>query len=147
MASGHVYRANRPNTSMDSPACARGNFVPAARLPAVIYPVSTNSTGHQRRLLISLRRRTTEFPPVSGSERPCRDAGVGEIALGLAMLKRANALYTLIHHRRLTPSCGEHASTAERTMDPAKDVHGELDPTPGIREQPGSFSTDLHWPH
>ena len=27
---------------------------------------------------------------ISGNERPCRDAGVGEIALGLAMLKRAN---------------------------------------------------------
>src|SRR5262245_63893335 len=25
---------------------------------------------------------------ISGNERPCRDAGVGEIALGLAMLKR-----------------------------------------------------------
>jgi hypothetical protein len=25
--------------------------------------------------------------------------------------------------------------TAERTMDPAKDFHRELDPTPGIREQ------------
>jgi hypothetical protein len=32
----------------------------------------------------------------------------------------------LIHQRHLTPSC-----TA-----PGKDVHGELDCTPGIREQP-----------
>ena len=48
-----------------------------------------NSNGHQRRPLISLHSRTTEFPPTSGSQRPCRDAGVGEIALGLAMLKTA----------------------------------------------------------
>ena len=27
MASGHVNRTQRPNTSMDSPACARGNLV------------------------------------------------------------------------------------------------------------------------
>src|SRR5215813_14685357 len=26
--------------------------------------------------------------------------------------------------------------TAERTLDPAKDVHGELEPRPRIREQP-----------
>ena len=32
--------------------------------------------------------------------RPCRDAGVGEIALGLAMLKTANAIHTLIHQPR-----------------------------------------------
>ena len=35
----------RPDTSMDSPACARGNFVLAARLPAVIYPVSIDPDG------------------------------------------------------------------------------------------------------
>jgi hypothetical protein len=31
----------------------------------------------------------TESPPTAGSERPCRDAGVGEIAPGFAMLERA----------------------------------------------------------
>ena len=127
-----------------------------------------------------------ESRPASGSERPCRDAGVGEIALGFAMLKRAkrashidppassyaimrrarpyrgenpapgkdahggltprpelenvpagtlalvrsllvlrcsreqNALHTLIHQRHLTPSCGGHAPTAERTLHPAR---------------------------
>jgi hypothetical protein len=45
MASGHVNRIQRPNTSMDSPACARGNLVLAARLPAVIYPVSIDPDG------------------------------------------------------------------------------------------------------
>src|SRR5258706_9569984 len=50
---------------------------------------AANSSGHQRRLLISLHSTTTEFPPSSGSQRPCRDAGVGAIALGLALLDRA----------------------------------------------------------
>ena len=36
------------------------------------------------------------------------------------MLERANALYTLIHQRHLTPSCGGHAPTAERTLNPAR---------------------------
>ena len=36
------------------------------------------------------------------------------------MLKRASALYTLIRHRHLTPSCGGHVPTAERTLDPAR---------------------------
>ena len=45
MASGHVNRTQRPNTSMDSPACARGNCVWNGRLPAVIYPVSIDPDG------------------------------------------------------------------------------------------------------
>jgi hypothetical protein len=63
MASGHVNRIQRPNTSMDSPACARGNLVLAARLPAVIYPVSID-------LMVSARQ-----PPIierSQSERCIR---------------------------------------------------------------------------
>jgi hypothetical protein len=36
--------------------------------------------------------------------------------------------------QRASPYCGENPG-------PGKDVHGELDPTPGIREQPGSFPT------
>jgi hypothetical protein len=29
---------------------------------------------------------------------------------------------------------------------PGKNIHGELDPTPGIREQPGSFASIWRWP-
>jgi hypothetical protein len=47
-----------------------------------------NLNGHQRMLLISLHK-DNEFPPNSGSERPCRDAGVGEVAPGFAVLDRA----------------------------------------------------------
>src|SRR5262249_37687927 len=45
--------------------------------------------------------------------------------------------YAIMH--RASPYCGENPG-------PGKDVHGELDPTPGIREQPGSFSSDRHTP-
>jgi hypothetical protein len=97
---------------------------------------AANSSGHQRRLLISLHSRTTEFPPSSGSQRPCRDAGVGAIALGLAMLDRAKRA------SHIDPPASSYAimrkarPTAERNPVPGKDVRGELDPTPGIREQP-----------
>jgi hypothetical protein len=79
-----------------------------------------------------------EFPLTSGRRRPCRDGGGGEIAPGFAMLLEQNALHTLIHQRHLTPSCGGHAPTAERTLDPARIIGRELDPRSGIREQPGS---------
>src|ERR1700722_12728246 len=48
--------------------------------------------------------------------------------------KRATALATLVRQRRLTPSCGEHASTAERTVGPARMIVESLTPRPGIRE-------------
>jgi hypothetical protein len=83
-----------------------------------------------------------EFPLTSGRRRPCRDGGGGEIAPGFAMLIEQNALHTLIHQRHLTPSCGGHAPTAERTLDPARIIGRELDPRPGIREQPRSIITD-----
>jgi hypothetical protein len=50
-------------------------------------------------------------------------------------LKRAMAinLRRERHAKNFTPYCGENPA-------PGKDVDGELDPTPGIREQPGSNS-------
>src|SRR5262249_14457035 len=39
-----------------------------------------------------------------------------------------------IHQRRLTPSCGGHAPTAERTVGPARMIAESLTPKPGIRE-------------
>jgi hypothetical protein len=44
-------------------------------------------------------------------------------------LERATALSTLIHQRRLTPSC------VERTVGPARNVVESLTSKPGIREQ------------
>src|SRR5580658_5431559 len=49
--------------------------------------------------------------------------------------ERVTAPATLIRQRRLTPSCGEHASTAERTVGPARMIVESLTPRPGIREQ------------
>jgi hypothetical protein len=72
-------------------------------------------TGHQRRLPINLRSRTTEFPPTSGNQRPCRDAGVGAIAPAFAMLERAKrashidppaSSYAIM--QRAGPYCGEN---------------------------------------
>src|SRR4029450_3213885 len=77
-------------------------------------------------------------PTTGGNQGPCRDAGVGAIAPGFAMLKKASALHTLIHQRHPTPSCGGHAPTAERTLNPARTFLESLDRRPGIREQPGS---------
>jgi hypothetical protein len=97
-----------------------------------------NSSGHQRRLPINLHSRTTEFPPTSGNQRPCRDAGVGAIAPGFAMLKRAKrashidppaSSYAIM--RRASPYRGENPG-------PGEDVEGELETRPGIREHPGS---------
>src|SRR5262245_5173941 len=45
------------------------------------------------------------------------------------------ALATLIHQRRLTPSCGGQAPTAERTVGPARMIAEILTPKLGIREQ------------
>ena len=64
-------------------------------------------------------------------------------SLALRCSTEQNALHTLIHQRHLTPSCGGHASTAKRTLDPARTIRGELDPRPGIREQPGSGREEL----
>jgi hypothetical protein len=96
------------------------------------------SNGHRRRLPTK-QHKTIEIPPnPGGTQRPCRDAGVGAIAPGFAMLKKASALHTLIHQRHLTPLCGGHAPTAERTLNPARTRLESLDRRPGIREQPGS---------
>src|SRR4029077_18548920 len=52
----------------------------------------------------------------------------------LRALIRETALATLIHQRRLTPSCGGQAPTAERTVGPARMIEESLTPKPGIRE-------------
>ena len=74
--------------------------------------------------------------------RPCRDAGVGAIAPGFAMLA------TLIRQRHLTRSCGGPVPTAERTLVLARMVMEswttgtELENTecaPSTAASPGSF--------
>ena len=48
------------------------------------------------------------------------------------MLEEQNALHTLIHQRHLTPSCGGHAPTAERTLNPARMFMESLTPGPEL---------------
>ena len=88
----------------------------ARKLAVVLHRMWIDGTEFkwQRRPPINLRSRTT-FPRVAGKQRPCRDAGVGAIAPGFAMLARAKrASHNLIRHRHHTPSCGGRVPTAER---------------------------------
>ena len=48
-----------------------------------------------------------------------------------------NALHTLIHQRHLTPSCGGHAPTAERTLHPARMLTESLTPRPELENDQG----------
>src|SRR5262249_8466195 len=57
-------------------------------------PKVPNSSGPQRRLPVNLHSRTTEFPPTSGNQCPCRDAGVGAIAPSFAMLVKSKTRFT-----------------------------------------------------
>ena len=57
--------------------------------------------------------------------------------LALRCSKEQNALHTLIHQRHLTPSCGGHAPTAERTMDPARMFTESLTPGPELENSLG----------
>ena len=53
------------------------------------------------------------------------------------MLEEQNALHTLIHQRHLTPSCGGHAPTAERTLNPARMFMESLTPGPELENSQG----------
>ena len=79
-------------------------------------------------------RQSTCIEPnsTSGNQRPCRDAGVGAIAPGFAMLKKAKrashidppaSSYAIM--RRASPYRGENPGAGE-------DVEGELNPGPEL---------------
>ena len=53
-------------------------------------------------------------------------------ALALRCSREQTGLHTLIHQRHLTPSCGGHAPTAERTLEPGTDVTESLTPRPEL---------------
>src|SRR6516165_5051611 len=79
----------------------------------------------------------------AGSNVPARTLALVRSLLVLRCSREQNALHTLIHQRHLTPSCGGHAPTAERTLYPARMFAESLtprpeleNPTPGIRERP-----------
>ena len=63
---------------------------------------------------------------ISGNERPCRDAGVGEIALGLAMLKTASSNAIM---RRARPYCGRTLNPARMSgLTPRPELENDQDP-------------------
>jgi hypothetical protein len=123
-----------------------GYAKPRLRLPENLPSFCTgcgsmvpNSNGHQRRLPTKQHSKTIEFPPTAGGNQgPCRDAGVGAIAPGFAMLKKASALHTLIRQRHPTPSCGGHAPTAERTLNPARTFWRDLTAGPELENSQGT---------
>src|SRR4051794_23970208 len=85
---------------------------------------------------VTSNNETKGFLQYGGKKCPCRDDGGGEIAPIFCELSiRETAPATLIHQRRLTPSCGGQAPTAERTVGPARMIAESLTSKPGIREQ------------
>jgi hypothetical protein len=101
---------------------------------------AANSSGHQRRLINLHSRTKPNSRRPAGINVPAGTLAFGAIAPGFAMLERAKrashvdppaSSYAIM--RRAGPYRGENPG-------PGKDVEGELEPRPGIREQPGSDS-------
>ena len=83
--------------------------------------------------------RNGPFGPPRRRDRAGRVVPAGTLAMvrspdSLRAPEGATALSTLIRQRHLTPSCGGHAPTAERTVGPARMIVESLTPRPGIRE-------------
>ena len=98
-------------------------------VPALLHPCSQVAI---EAFDLALRLRAIWL---TQSRRPCRDAGVGEIALGLAMLKRANRASHIdppassnAIMRRARPYRGENP-------EPGKDVTESLTPRPELENQ------------
>src|SRR6516164_6599480 len=79
-------------------------------------------------------RRSQGSRDTAGKVVPAGTVAVVRSSDFLRASKRTTALATLIRQRRLTPSCGGHAPTAERTVGPARMIVESLTPRPGIRE-------------
>jgi hypothetical protein len=98
---------------------------------------ASRPTGRRRRLPRNEHNEITGFPQHSGKRRPCRDARLGAIPPGFAMLKRAKrashidppaSSYAII--RRASPYRGENPG-------PGKMLTESLNPGLEFREQPG----------
>src|SRR3984957_14211807 len=86
-------------------------------------------------------RRSQGSRDTAGKVVPAGTVAVVRSSDFLRASKRTTALATLVRQRRLTPSCGGHAPTAERTVGPARMIVESLTPRPGIREQNRSRTT------
>ena len=88
-----------------------------------------------------MHSRTTLHNRVPADQRET-NVPAGTLALvrspqALRCSKEQNALHTLIHQRHLTPSCGGHAPTAERTLNPARMFMESLTPGPELENSQG----------
>src|SRR5512132_1999119 len=99
-----------------------------------------SSTGRRNRLPHTHTQGDHRVPTLAGKDVPAGTVAVVRSPDFLRVSIREIALATLIHQRRLTPSCGGHAPTAERTVGPARTVAESLTPKPGIREQYRHFA-------
>ena len=116
--------------------------------------MAPSSTGHRRRQQPPRPlKRDNELPPASGKRRPCRDVAMVRSSQALRCPQGQSALHTLIHQRHPAPSCGGHAPTAERTMDPARNLKKtnfteSLTPDPelenSLRRSRGAFLRRSH---
>src|ERR1700730_18773209 len=93
-----------------------------------------SSTGPRRRLPRRKITRPQGSRDTAGNDVPAGTVAVVRSPDFLRVPERVTALATLIHQRHLTPSCGGHAPTAERTVGPARMIVESLTPRPGIRE-------------
>jgi hypothetical protein len=66
-------------------------------------------------------------PAIAGKEVPAWTVAVVRSPDFLRVSIREIALATLIHQRRLTPSCGGHVPYRGENSGPGKDGRGELD--------------------
>jgi hypothetical protein len=73
----------------------------------------------------------------AGANVPAGTLALVRSPLALRSSKEQSALHTLIRQRHLTPSCGGHAPTAERTMDPARIFSESLTPRPELENRQG----------
>src|SRR5947209_18971885 len=108
--------------------------------------MAPSSNGHRRRLPLNRHNRITTSSSSripAGDDVPAGTLAVVRSPLALRCSTEQNALHTLIHQRHLTPSCGGHAPTAERTLDPARTIRRELDPKIGSTERREAEDTPL----
>src|SRR6516165_12102213 len=85
-----------------------------------------------------------EQPNSRRSAGPNVPAGTLALVRSLLVLRcsrEQNALHTLIHQRHLTPSCGGHAPTAERTLYPARMFAESLTPRPELENDQDPYRT------
>jgi hypothetical protein len=103
-----------------------------------------NSNGHQKRMLITEHDENKEFPRRSGSNRPCRDAGGGEIDPSFAVSNRAKRA------SHIDPPASSEAimrmapvSAAKRTLNPARTKMESLTIDPESENRLDHFLTHI----